>query len=336
MTARRTPAAPIDAVDRERVVRDDRLERVGDEVEDAGRIERREQPLVDVEQAPLAVQLVLQLDLLAMQPIHVLGVDERLHGRCGEDRQRHLVVELEAVAADGRHDDQALDDVLLEHRHDQDRFGLVGGPDDPAARIPRGVAEPDRATVLGDPAGEALADRDAQALERRVRGPEERALERERLAHPGLVIDAVDADRVVVRVSRLASATIAHAMASWSSQLAEPAGELGDRGQAIGEGPARLGQAGAADGGGHLVAEGAGQRALVGRPGVGLAVVEHEQAERLVAEDERHEAHASGRRWSDRPPEARGSWCASRGRARGRGGGGSRPSRSSGRPVAGR
>ena len=94
------PGRPIDAVDRERVVRDDRLEGIGDEVQDTRRIERREQPLVDIEQPPLAVQLVFQLDLLAMQPIHVPGVHERLHGRCGEDRQRHLVVELEAVAAD--------------------------------------------------------------------------------------------------------------------------------------------------------------------------------------------------------------------------------------------
>ena len=74
------PGRPIDAVDRERVVRDDRLERIGDEVQDTRRIERREQPLVDIEQSALAVQLVFQLDLLAMQPIHVPGVHERLHG----------------------------------------------------------------------------------------------------------------------------------------------------------------------------------------------------------------------------------------------------------------
>ncbi len=116
------PGGPIDAIDRERVVRDDRLERVGDEVQHARRVQGREEPLVDIEQAPLAVELVLQLDLLAMQPVHVPGVHERLHRRCGEDRQRHLVVEIEAVAADGRDDDQALDDVLLEHRNDEDRF----------------------------------------------------------------------------------------------------------------------------------------------------------------------------------------------------------------------
>ena len=71
MTARRTPPIAVDAVDRQRVVRDDRLERVGDQVEDAGRIERRQQPLVDLEQAALALELVLELGLLALQPVEV-------------------------------------------------------------------------------------------------------------------------------------------------------------------------------------------------------------------------------------------------------------------------
>ena len=145
--------------------------------------------------------------------------------------------------------------------------------------------------MLRDPAREALADRDAQALERRVRGPEERPLEREWLAHPGLVIDAIDADRVVVRES-LGLRHDRPRDRLLVAELAEPAGELGDRREPIGEGPARIGQPGAADRRGHLVAEGPGQRAFVGRPGVGLAVVEHEEAEGLVAEHERHEAHA--------------------------------------------
>ena len=71
MTARRTSGDPVDPVDGQRVVRDDRLERVGDEVEDAGRVEGREQPLVDLEQAALALELELELGLLAMQPLEV-------------------------------------------------------------------------------------------------------------------------------------------------------------------------------------------------------------------------------------------------------------------------
>ena len=59
-------AARIDAVHGQRVVRDDRLERVGDEVEDARGLEGREQPLVDLEQAALALELELELGLLAV------------------------------------------------------------------------------------------------------------------------------------------------------------------------------------------------------------------------------------------------------------------------------
>ena len=53
------PGGAVDAVDGQRVIRDDRLERIGDEVEDAGRLEGRQESLVDVEQAALAFELVL-------------------------------------------------------------------------------------------------------------------------------------------------------------------------------------------------------------------------------------------------------------------------------------
>ena len=89
----------VDPVDGQRVVGHDRLERVGDEVEHAGRLERRQQPLVDLEQAALALELVLELRLLAAQSLHVGAVDERLGGIAGEDRQGRLVVRVEPVAA---------------------------------------------------------------------------------------------------------------------------------------------------------------------------------------------------------------------------------------------
>ena len=82
-------------------------------------IQGRQESLVDVEETALALQLVLQLDLLAMEPLDVLGVDERLDRGGREDRQRDLIVVVEPVAARGRHDDDALDDLALEHRHDQ-------------------------------------------------------------------------------------------------------------------------------------------------------------------------------------------------------------------------
>ena len=53
------PRGPVDAVDRQRVVGDDGLERVGDHLEHAARVERREQPLVDLEQAALALEPVV-------------------------------------------------------------------------------------------------------------------------------------------------------------------------------------------------------------------------------------------------------------------------------------
>ena len=95
-------------------------------------------------------------------------------------------------------------------------------------------------------------------------------------------------------------------------EVAEATGQLGDGGQAVGQGAARLGEPGAADGGRHVIAEGAGEVELVVGPRVGIAVVEHEQAERLVAEDDRHvadRAHAdpavdlaqAGRRAAHRP-----------------------------------
>ena len=99
MTAPAHAGRAVDAVDRQRVVRDDRLERVGDQLEDAGRVERRQEPLVDLEQPALAVELVLQLGLLAVQLLEVLGVDDRLGRVAGEDRQRRLVVGVEPVAA---------------------------------------------------------------------------------------------------------------------------------------------------------------------------------------------------------------------------------------------
>ena len=89
----------VAAVDRQRVVRHDRLERVGDHLEDALRVEGREQPLVDLEQPALAGELVLELGLLAVQLVEVLGVDDRLGRVAGEDRQRRLVVRAEPVAA---------------------------------------------------------------------------------------------------------------------------------------------------------------------------------------------------------------------------------------------
>ena len=79
------PRRPVDAVDRERVVGDDGLERVRDHLEHAALVERREQPLVDLEQAALALEPVVELLLLAADLPERLGVDHRLGGVARED-----------------------------------------------------------------------------------------------------------------------------------------------------------------------------------------------------------------------------------------------------------
>ena len=115
-----------------------------------------EEPLVDLEEPALALELMLELVLLAAQPLDVVGVDERLGGRRREDRQRDLVVLVEAVRPERRHDDDALRSILADHRDDQHRFGAIAIAQQHDAWIGRGVAETDGATVLRDPAGESL------------------------------------------------------------------------------------------------------------------------------------------------------------------------------------
>ena len=77
----------VDPVDRQRVVRDHGLQRVGDQLQDARRIEGREELLVDGEEAPLTGDLVLELGLLVAELLETFGVDQRLRGVAGEDRR---------------------------------------------------------------------------------------------------------------------------------------------------------------------------------------------------------------------------------------------------------
>ncbi len=75
----------------------------------------------------------------------VLGVDQGLRGGRGEDRQGGLVVGVEAVAALGGDDDDAADDVLVDHRHE--RASTPGASFEPTIRLrgsARGVAEAER------------------------------------------------------------------------------------------------------------------------------------------------------------------------------------------------
>ncbi len=148
------------------------------------------------------------------------------------------------------------------------------------------VAEPDGLAVGRDPPGQAVPDRDPEERRIGVGDAHERPLEADRLAHPGLVVDLVDADRVVVDErpgpgdDRLGDAL----------DVLEPvqaAGKFGDRPEAVGHRPRRFGQPGVADRGRHVVGEGAGELGLIGRPRVVGQVVEDEQPERHVAEHDR-------------------------------------------------
>ena len=132
--------------------------------------------------------------------------------------------------------------------------------------------------LLGDPAGQALADPAAEHLGPDVGDAHERALEGDRLADAPVVVDPVDPDVVEVdQVARLGHdrlADRAHVV-----QAVEPAAEGLDRlqpgCQVVGLGA----QPGVGDGRGDLVGEGLGELDLGGRPGPGRLVEDGQDAQ---------------------------------------------------------
>jgi hypothetical protein len=143
--------------------------------------------------------------------------------------------------------------------------------------------------VLRDPAGEAFADADAEQLGLRVGPAHEHALERDRLAPAGVVVDAVHAQRVVgdqrpsLGDDRVADpAHVLHA--------AEAGRQIGDRAEPRSEVLHRGHEPGIPDGRCDRVPEAAGERRLLGRPVVRGVVIEHEQRHRDAAEDRGDEA----------------------------------------------
>ena len=232
---------------------------------------------------------MLQLDLLGPELLQPLGVDQGLRRRAGEDAQRDLVVRPEPVLAEARGHHDAADLALVGHRHDEHRFRTGGLADDQAAGVGVGIAQEQRLAVLGHPAGESLAHLDPQQLGLGIGAAHERALECDRLAPAGVVVDAIDADRVVrdqragLADDRLADA--AHVLDARQAcrqvlDRPEPGGEILDGSH----------EPGVADGGRDRVAEAARQCLLVGRPVVRRLVVEDEQGERRAPEHRGHEA----------------------------------------------
>ncbi len=148
----------VAAVYRQRVVRDDRLEGVRDQLEDPCRVERGQQLLVHLEQPALAGELMLELGPLAIQLVEMLEVDDRLGRVAGEDRHRRLVVRAEPIETVGRYDDHAVGLILEAHRHHEHRLRNRHRVDEKGPRVGPGVARQDRLVVLRSPAGQADAD----------------------------------------------------------------------------------------------------------------------------------------------------------------------------------
>ena len=259
------PGHPVHAVDRQRVVGHDRLERVRDHLENARRVQRRQQALVDLQQPALALQAVGKLLPLPVHLVERLGVDHGLGGEPGEDLQGPLVVLTEPVDAGLRHDDHAHDARVPGHGHQQHRLGAAQPTHLEKPRVRLGIAQAEGPVVEGDPSGQPLADPDPELLRGRPADPHELALERDRLAGLGDVVHAIDTDGVVadqaVRLRNDGLADPLHVLDAVQARRelldgAEAGSTLADGAE----------EAGIRDGGRHPARERGAQLQLVGRP----------------------------------------------------------------------
>ena len=144
------------------------------------------------------------------------------------------------------------------------------------------------------PPRQPLADLEAQHVGSRPAEAGEFAVERDRLAQLGHMVDAVDADRVVrdeavcLGDDRITDAAhVLDAVEARAQLLDSP-----EPGRALADG---VEQPRIRDGSRHLARERGAQLQLVGRPVVRGAVIEDEEADGLIVEHERDEAD---------PPEA--------------------------------
>ena len=177
-----------------------------------------------------------------------------------------------------------------DHRHDEHRLRAVRLADDQAARVRVGVADQQRLAVLRDPAGQALADPDPEQLRLGIDAAHERALEGDRLAPARVVVDAVDADRVVgdrASAPRRRSSRRSRARPGcWTGGPTGPGSARRRAARSSTDAMSRALPIAVAIVSPKLRR----QRDLVRRPVVRLGVVQDEQRERLAAEDGRHEA----------------------------------------------
>ena len=99
-----------------------------------------------------------------------VGVGERLGGEAGVDHEQPQVVVAELVEPELREDEDAEDLVLERHRREQHRLVevVLGALDRVRPRVVRGVRQVLGEPVLGDPAGDPLAELDLELLGRLV------------------------------------------------------------------------------------------------------------------------------------------------------------------------
>ena len=150
---------------------------VGDLVEDRLRIERRQDRLGDLEQARAGCASCRSSasDCVA-QPLGRVGVGDRLGGEAGVDHEQPQVVVAELVQPELREDEDA-EDLVLERASGRGASTRRGRPRCPGSCRPGGRSRRRAGSgrpVLGDPAGDALAELDlraARASRRRTRRP---------------------------------------------------------------------------------------------------------------------------------------------------------------------
>ena len=232
---------------------------------------------------------MVELCLLAPELCEALGVDDGLGRITGEDRHGRQVIGPEAVPTKPREDDDAADDALEGHRHHEHRFRAFDPADHEAPPVRLRVADDEGLVVEAYPAGEADPEGHPQHVRRRIGRAHEGALESDRLADPGEMVDLVDADRVELdEGTGLGDDCLGDP--AHSREAVEARREILDRAQAGRQGLDRFHEAGIAERGGDAVREASCQVDLVGRPVVARIVVQDEHTVRFAAEDDRHEA----------------------------------------------
>ena len=301
------PGPRIEHLDRDVVGRDEPPEAVGDALEDGLPVERREHRFGDLQQCTLAAHLALVGGRLRLQALGGIGVGHRLGGEARVDHEEAQVVVAELVQPKLRKDEHAEDLVLEHHRREEHRLVevVLGAGDRVGPRVLRGVREVLRHAMLGNPAGDPLAQLDLQLFGRLVGVLADLALHRDR--DQVVAVQAIDAN--VVGVDELAQLLGDREPDLLDvGQAVEPRAELLDRLELCRPGRHLLVVLGGPDGDhGARGQRGHRLQLLVG-PVMRLVVVDVERAEELRPVEERRRADACrsppGRRRPGRPHHA--------------------------------